>query len=65
MAVYELQLSYVVITSVTRDDMSDGGADMFAGTNRKIRQQDKKTLAEVLIPDFNDGKIALKTKFLG
>jgi lipoic acid synthetase len=61
MAVQKLQLSYVVITSVTRDDLSDGGASVFAQTVNKIRQINPATLVEVLIPDFQGDKSALKT----
>jgi len=61
MAVQKLQLSYVVITSVTRDDLPDGGAYLFAQTVRKIRQIEPGTLVEVLIPDFKGDKAALTT----
>jgi lipoic acid synthetase len=60
-AVQKLQLSYVVITSVTRDDLTDGGAYLFAQTVRKIRQIGSDTLVEVLIPDFKGDRAALKT----
>jgi len=60
-AVKELGLDYVVITSVTRDDLDDGGAEIFATTIESIRMISKKIKIEVLIPDF-DGKISsLKT----
>jgi lipoic acid synthetase len=45
-------LSYVVITSVTRDDLADGGARLFAKTIQEIRQRMPGALVEVLIPDF-------------
>ncbi len=61
MAIQDMQLSYVVITSVTRDDLLDGGAYMFAQTIREIRQKETGTLVEVLIPDFKGDKSALKT----
>jgi len=48
----ELGLRYVVITSVDRDDLPDGGAAHFAATIRAIKQQDPKVIVEVLIPDF-------------
>lgn len=60
-AVQKLRLSYVVITSVTRDDLTDGGAYLFAQTVRKIRQIGSDTLVEVLIPDFKGDRAALKT----
>lgn len=48
----ELGLRYVVITSVDRDDLPDGGASHFAATIRAIKQQDQDVIVEVLIPDF-------------
>ncbi len=51
-ALKELNLDYVVITSVTRDDLSDGGAEHFARTIKSIKQKSPKTTIEVLIPDF-------------
>lgn len=48
-----LQLKYVVITSVDRDDLADGGAAHFSFTIKEIRQRDPKVIIEVLIPDFN------------
>jgi lipoic acid synthetase len=48
----ELGLRYVVITSVDRDDLPDGGATHFASTIRAIRQHDPDVITEVLIPDF-------------
>ncbi len=52
-AAFELGLKYVVVTSVTRDDLKDGGAGHFAKTIFEIRKQmPEKTGIEVLIPDF-------------
>ena len=51
-AVKEMGLKYVVLTSVTRDDLSDGGAAIFAETVKKIKNYDSKILIEVLTPDF-------------
>lgn len=51
-AVVLLSLRYTVITSVTRDDMADGGASFFAETIRAVRSLSPKTLVEVLIPDL-------------
>jgi lipoyl synthase len=51
-AVQQMDLQYVVITSVTRDDLSDGGAGVFADTIRNIHDRMPKTLIEVLTPDF-------------
>jgi len=51
-AVKRLNLSHVVITSVTRDDLPDGGAEIFAKTISAIRKKTSKVAIEVLIPDF-------------
>ncbi len=51
-AVEKLGLSHVVITSVDRDDVSDGGAEHFAQTIRAIRHRAPDTTIEVLTPDF-------------
>lgn len=51
-ALKELKLTYVVLTSVDRDDLPDGGADHFARTVEQIKQSSPKTIVEVLIPDF-------------
>ena len=51
-AVGILGLRYAVVTSVTRDDLADGGASLFAATVRAIRKQSPNTLIEVLIPDL-------------
>ncbi len=51
-AVKKLGLKHVVITSVDRDDVADGGADHFAQTIRAIRRQSPGTTIEILTPDF-------------
>ncbi|MEQ8367631.1 MAG: lipoyl synthase [Roseicyclus sp.] len=51
-AVHKLGLSHVVITSVDRDDVSDGGAEHFAQTIRAIRHRAPDTTIEILTPDF-------------
>lgn len=51
-AIKNMGLHYVVITSVTRDDLQDGGANQFAKTIRAVRNLNKDTKIEVLIPDF-------------
>jgi lipoic acid synthetase len=51
-AVQAMGLRYVVITSVDRDDVPDGGASIFAATIREIRARLPQTRIEVLIPDF-------------
>ncbi|MBN1411918.1 MAG: lipoyl synthase [Spirochaetales bacterium] len=50
--VADLHLKYTVITSVTRDDLEDGGAGHFAETVKAIRRLNPDTKIEVLIPDF-------------
>jgi lipoyl synthase len=60
-AVRNLQLQYVVITSVDRDDQPDGGAGIFAETIRHIRLQRPECRVEVLIPDFQGSDAALRT----
>jgi lipoyl synthase len=52
LAVRELNLSYVVITSVTRDDLEDGGANHFFKVVEKVKEYSPQTLVEVLTPDF-------------
>ena len=59
-AVERLGLSYVVITSVTRDDLADGGALQFARTIRLLHGNRKDAIVEVLIPDFRGSVAALK-----
>jgi len=51
-AVKDMGLRYVVITSVTRDDLPDGGAGLFANTIQAIKKLIPHVLVEVLIPDF-------------
>ncbi|HNR14026.1 MAG TPA: lipoyl synthase [Thermodesulfobacteriota bacterium] len=51
-AVQELGLRYVVVTSVTRDDLPDGGAAAFARTVHQVRQTSPAAIVEVLIPDL-------------
>ncbi len=60
-AVKSLGLSYVVITSVTRDDLPDGGAGHFAEVIRKVKEKNPDAAVEVLIPDFKGDMDALKT----
>ena len=52
LAVQKLGLHHVVITSVDRDDLADGGADHFAKTIRAIRASCPTTTIEILTPDF-------------
>ncbi|NQU42945.1 lipoyl synthase [bacterium] len=58
-ATEEMGLRYVVVTSVTRDDLPDGGASHFAATIHAIRTRQSKTRIEVLIPDFQGDPEAL------
>jgi lipoyl synthase len=58
-AVCALGLRHVVITSVTRDDLPDGGASAFAATVRAIRRESPEASVEVLIPDLQGSLDAL------
>jgi lipoic acid synthetase len=60
-AIQTLGLSYVVITSVDRDDVPDGGAGIFAETIRQTRERLPECRIEVLIPDFQGNEAALRT----
>jgi len=59
-AVARLELQYVVITSVNRDDMQDGGAELFALTIAAVRRRRPDCQVEVLIPDFQGSAEALE-----
>lgn len=58
--VAQLNLKQVVITSVTRDDLPDGGASIFARTIEALRRQDSEVRVEFLIPDFRGNLDALR-----
>lgn len=60
-AVAKLGLRYVVITSITRDDLPDGGASHFADTITAIRQYSPGIVVEALLPDFGGSRSALQT----
>jgi lipoic acid synthetase len=60
-AVAEIGLDYVVLTSVDRDDLDDGGASHFAATIRAIKRRDPEILVEALIPDFQGDLDAVDT----
>src|SRR5256712_11453876 len=60
-AVGELGLEYVVITSVNRDDLADGGAAHWAPTVRAVRRHAPRCRVEVLIPDFQGRAASLET----
>ena len=57
-AVGEMDLGYVVITSVDRDDLPDGGAAHYAACVRAIRAHSPRTVAETLIPDYAGASLA-------
>jgi len=57
-AVQRLGLKHVVITSVTRDDLPDGGAAHFAQTVAAVRKATPKVSTEILVPDFDDNRDA-------
>ena len=59
-AVRKMQLKYVVITSVTRDDLTDGGASGYAQTIQRIREYVEDCMIEVLIPDFGGSSESLE-----
>jgi lipoic acid synthetase len=59
-AVAEIGLDYVVLTSVDRDDLDDGGSAHFAETIRAIKRADPEILVEVLIPDFGGDEDAVR-----
>ena len=59
-AAFVLSLKHVVVTSVTRDDLADGGASIFAETIRAIRRRLPDCSIEVLIPDFRRSRDALQ-----
>ena len=59
-AVFEMGLEHVVITSVDRDDLSDGGASQFANTITEIKSKSPFTTIEILTPDFRNKNNALE-----
>jgi len=60
-AIAQMKLRYAVITSVTRDDLADGGAGFFAQTIAAVRSRSPDVRIEVLIPDFKGNAAALQT----
>ncbi len=60
-AIATLGLEHVVVTSVARDDLPDGGAGAFAETIRQLRQRSPGMGVEVLIPDFDGHEAPLRT----
>jgi len=59
-SIKKLRLHYAVITSVTRDDLDDGGAKVFYETVNEIKKSNKDCKVEVLIPDFKGSLDSLK-----
>jgi lipoic acid synthetase len=59
-AVTKMNLQYIVITSVTRDDLPDGGAGVFSRCIRELRRNRPESKIEVLIPDFQGNPEALE-----
>jgi len=59
-ATRRMGLRHVVITSVARDDLADGGAGHFQQTIEAVRAANPRTIIEVLVPDFNDRDWALQ-----
>ncbi|NIK66635.1 lipoyl synthase [Paenibacillus sp. BK720] len=59
-AAEQMGLRHCVVTSVARDDLADGGASIFAGTIKAIRERMPFTRVEVLIPDFMGNEDSLK-----
>ncbi|MHB1455948.1 MAG: lipoyl synthase [Armatimonadota bacterium] len=57
----KMGLRYVVVTSVTRDDIPDGGSNQFAETIRQVKMQIPEARVEVLIPDFGGRRESLDT----
>jgi lipoic acid synthetase len=57
-AIGEMKVGYVVITSVDRDDLADGGAGHYAECVREIRRQSPSTIVETLIPDYTGAPLA-------
>ncbi len=60
-SVATLGLKYVVLTSVDRDDMEDGGAQHFAETISEIKRLNPKIIIEALVPDFRGDQAAIRT----
>tara|TARA_B100001027_G_scaffold74657_1_gene50963 strand:+ start:501 stop:1463 length:963 start_codon:yes stop_codon:yes gene_type:complete len=61
LAVKKMNLKYVVLTSVNRDDLDDGGANHYADTVRLIKEHNPHTSVEALTPDFKGLKSSIET----
>lgn len=55
-----MNLSYVVVTSVTRDDLDDGGASAFADTIRELKTHISNVSVEILVPDFRGNQASIE-----
>ena len=65
LAIAKLKLNYVVITSVDRDDLKDGGASHFSECIKEIRKNNKNIKIEILVPDFRGkGKVEIALEVL-
>ncbi|KAK3856760.1 hypothetical protein Pcinc_036932 [Petrolisthes cinctipes] len=60
-AITKWGLNYVVLTSVDRDDISDGGSSHFAETVRELKRQNSSILVECLVPDFGGNQTSVAT----
>ena len=60
-AIRTMNLKYIVVTSVDRDDLPDGGAGIFAETVRQIKAASPQTIVEVLVPDFRGSAAQIRT----
>jgi len=60
-AVFEMKLKHAVITSVTRDDLADGGAGHWAACVKAVKMKNPACAVEVLVPDFQGDIAAIKT----
>ena len=61
LAIAEMELNYVVLTSVTRDDLPDGGAEHFKRCVESIKNMDRDIIVEVLVPDFKGDLKSIET----
>jgi lipoyl synthase len=59
-ACYEMKLKHIVITSVTRDDLPDGGASVFCETILEVRKKCSDVIIEVLTPDFQGNHMSIR-----
>jgi lipoyl synthase len=64
-ATKRMRLRHIVITSVARDDLRDGGAEHFRRTVEAVRELNPKTVIEVLVPDFNDRDESIEAVLAG